>query len=93
MQAAGLKSAALRKLAFKAARRQQSTCTRAAKTSVIRQVHHDLATKQRSAVEVVQRYLEQIGKADGVVNSFITVEQDRALQQVSNCGHGRVCDW
>lgn len=67
-------------MAFKAARTQH-TVAAAAKSSVIREIHNDLATKKRSAVEVTQHYLDAISKADGVVCSFITVDAEQALEQ------------
>lgn len=91
--ATGLRSAALRRLAFKAVRRQHATAARAAKTSVIRQIHQDLVSKQRSAAEVAQQYLDQITRADGLVNSFITVEAEHALQQARGWASRDCCQW
>ncbi|KAG2501198.1 hypothetical protein HYH03_001012 [Edaphochlamys debaryana] len=81
---AGLQSAArsgsLRGLAFRAAR-SKHTVAAAAKTSVIREIHEQITKKQRSATEVTQSYLDAISKADGTVNSFITVDGEQALAQ------------
>lgn len=89
----GLRSASLRRMAFKAARTQH-TVAAAAKSSVIREIHNDLATKKRSAVEVTQHYLDAISKADGVVCSFITVDAEQALEQVRVLlQYVTACDW
>ncbi|KXZ47016.1 hypothetical protein GPECTOR_38g252 [Gonium pectorale] len=77
----GLRSGSLRGLAFKAARSKHTTSLASAKSSVIREIHEHIVSKQRSAVEVTQHYLDAIGKADSAVCSFITVDAEQALAQ------------
>lgn len=62
--------------------RRTSRCT-ACKTSVIRQIQHDLKEGSRSAQEITQQYLQTVAQ-DGpsTINSFLTVQADRALAQV-----------
>lgn len=62
--------------------RRSSRCT-ASKTSVIRQIQHDLKERNRSAQEITQQYLQTVAQ-DGpsTINSFLTVQTDRALAQV-----------
>ena len=57
-------------------------CTRAASISVLRTVQHDVATKQRSAVEVATAYLQQLKSVEGQVKSFLTVNEEHVLAQV-----------
>jgi hypothetical protein len=54
----------------------------AAKSSIIRTIHADLKDKKRSAEEVTKQFLASIAEQEPVLNSFITVDSDRALQQV-----------
>ncbi|GIL94464.1 hypothetical protein Vretimale_664 [Volvox reticuliferus] len=76
----GLRSGSLRGLAFKAARCKH-TAVSAAKSSVIRDIHKKIISKECSAVEVTQHYLDAIGKTDPKICSFITVDADQALAQ------------
>ena len=68
---------------FKAAR-SYSVSVSASKASVIRGIQHNLRTKQQSAVEITQQYLDTISRCEKTINSFITVDADQALKQV--CG-------
>lgn len=84
--------------AFKPARPARGGAVRvraaAVKSSVIREIHSDLSSKRRSAVEVTQHYLDAIGRKEGVVNSFITVAAEQALEQVRQMAAGWVgCRW
>mmetsp|Transcript_13961 Transcript_13961/g.30176 ORF Transcript_13961/g.30176 Transcript_13961/m.30176 type:complete len:538 (+) Transcript_13961:56-1669(+) len=60
-------------------RNRSTVSVKAAKTSVIRTIQHDLQNKKRSAVEVTQHYLDSIARNDPVLNAFITVNQEQAL--------------
>ncbi|GLC34522.1 hypothetical protein PLESTB_001252100 [Pleodorina starrii] len=75
-----LRSGSLRGLAFKAAH-SKHTVASAAKTSVIRDIHEKLSSKQCSSVEITQHYLDAISKTDATICSFITVDADQALAQ------------
>jgi hypothetical protein len=57
-------------------------CTRAASTSVLRTIQHDVATKQRSAVEVATAYLQQLKSVEDQVKSYLTVNEEHVLAQV-----------
>lgn len=48
--------------------------------SVIRQIQADLASKNRSAVEVVDQYLERLNAVEGKLGSFITVTAEAARE-------------
>ncbi len=47
----------------------------------IRELHNQLVTKERSAVEITQAYLDRIQAVDDRVNSFLLVTADHALAQ------------
>ncbi len=47
----------------------------------IRELHNQLVTKERSAVEITQAYLDRIQAVDDQVNSFLLVTSDHALAQ------------
>ena len=49
----------------------------------LRDVREDLVSKRRSAVEITQHYLDTLSRTEGVLNSFITVDAERSLKQVS----------
>lgn len=51
-------------------------------TSVLRTIQQSVATKQQSAVEVTQTYLQQLKSVEGQVNAFLTVNEEAALSQV-----------
>lgn len=55
---------------------------KAAKTSVIREIQQALRNKDRSAVEITQSYLNAIASREERVGSFITVNEQQALEQV-----------
>ena len=55
-------------------------------TSTIKKIQHDIRSKERSAVEVVQHYLDNIQRTDASVGSFITVDGERALEQACKDG-------
>ena len=70
---------------FKAARGSGRACgvsTRAAKTSLIRSVQADIKEKRRSAEDVTRQFLDNIARLEPTLNSFITVSNEQALQQV-----------
>jgi hypothetical protein len=82
------------RMVFKGLLGQGSRCvaTRAAPTSAIREVQQNLTSKKASAVEMVQQYLQQLEKREPSVGSFITVDSEGALAQVStlplgHCAH------
>ena len=47
----------------------------------IRELHNQLVTKERSAVEITQAYLDRIQAVDDQVNSFLLVTADHAIAQ------------
>ncbi|GAB4822843.1 hypothetical protein N2152v2_009889 [Parachlorella kessleri] len=47
-------------------------------------VRQHVATKSRSAREVTQQYLKHIAATEGQIASFITVDEERALQQAAS---------
>ena len=47
----------------------------------IRELHEQLAKKERSAVEITQSYLDRIRAVDAQVNSFLLVTDDHAIAQ------------
>jgi aspartyl-tRNA(Asn)/glutamyl-tRNA(Gln) amidotransferase subunit A len=49
----------------------------------IRELHQQLVTKARSAVEITQGYLDRIEAVDPQVGSFLNVTADRALAQAA----------
>jgi aspartyl-tRNA(Asn)/glutamyl-tRNA(Gln) amidotransferase subunit A len=49
--------------------------------SVIRALHSQLATKERSAEEIAREYLERLQQLEPQLRSFITVTEELALQQ------------
>ncbi|MGG6240285.1 Asp-tRNA(Asn)/Glu-tRNA(Gln) amidotransferase subunit GatA [Nodosilinea sp. AN01ver1] len=51
--------------------------------SVIRALHQQLVSKERSAVEITQSYLDQIAALEPQIHSYLTVTGDRALAQAA----------
>lgn len=49
--------------------------------SVIRALHRQLVTKERSAEEIAHEYLERLAQLEPQLKSFITVTEELALQQ------------
>ena len=49
--------------------------------SVIRALHRQLVTKERSAEEIAREYLERLAQLEPQLKSFITVTEELALQQ------------
>jgi aspartyl-tRNA(Asn)/glutamyl-tRNA(Gln) amidotransferase subunit A len=49
----------------------------------IRELHQQLVSKQRSAVEIAQESLERIEQLEPTLHSFLQVTRDRALQQAA----------
>lgn len=49
--------------------------------SVIRALHRQLVTKERSAEEIAREYLERLTQLEPQLKSFITVTEELALQQ------------
>jgi aspartyl-tRNA(Asn)/glutamyl-tRNA(Gln) amidotransferase subunit A len=49
----------------------------------IRELHQQLTSKARSAVEITQSYLDRIEAVDPQVGSFLNVTADRALEQAA----------
>ncbi|ELR98036.1 Asp-tRNA(Asn)/Glu-tRNA(Gln) amidotransferase subunit GatA [Gloeocapsa sp. PCC 73106] len=47
----------------------------------IRELHQQLVSKERSAVEITQSYLDRIEAVEAKVKSFLTITSDRALTQ------------
>lgn len=55
----------------------------AAAHGVIAEIQSDLRSKRRSAVEIVQQYLDQAQQSELAVGSFISMAAEQALEQVS----------
>ncbi|TVQ06308.1 MAG: Asp-tRNA(Asn)/Glu-tRNA(Gln) amidotransferase subunit GatA [Leptolyngbya sp. DLM2.Bin27] len=51
--------------------------------SVIRALHQQLVSKERSAVEITQAYLDQIAALEPTLHSYLTVTGDQALAQAA----------
>ncbi|MBD1872683.1 Asp-tRNA(Asn)/Glu-tRNA(Gln) amidotransferase subunit GatA [Nodosilinea sp. FACHB-131] len=51
--------------------------------SVIRALHQQLVSKERSAVEITQSYLDQIAALEPTIRSYLTVTGDQALAQAA----------
>jgi aspartyl-tRNA(Asn)/glutamyl-tRNA(Gln) amidotransferase subunit A len=51
--------------------------------SVIRALHQQLVSKERSAVEITQGYLDQIAALEPTVHSYLTVTGEQALAQAA----------
>ncbi|MBD1915514.1 MULTISPECIES: Asp-tRNA(Asn)/Glu-tRNA(Gln) amidotransferase subunit GatA [Cyanophyceae] len=51
--------------------------------SVIRALHQQLVSKERSAVEITQSYLDQIAALEPQIRSYLTVTGDQALAQAA----------
>ncbi|MBE9109496.1 Asp-tRNA(Asn)/Glu-tRNA(Gln) amidotransferase subunit GatA [Nodosilinea sp. LEGE 07298] len=51
--------------------------------SVIRTLHQQLVSKERSAVEIAQSYLDQIAALEPQIHSYLTVTGDQALVQAA----------
>ena len=49
--------------------------------SVIRALHRQLVTKERSAEEIAREYLERLAQLEPQLKSFITITEELALQQ------------
>jgi aspartyl-tRNA(Asn)/glutamyl-tRNA(Gln) amidotransferase subunit A len=49
--------------------------------SVIRQLHQQLVSKERSAVEITQDYLDRITALEPKLHSYLTITSERALAQ------------
>jgi Asp-tRNA(Asn)/Glu-tRNA(Gln) amidotransferase A subunit family amidase len=59
------------------------TVRAAAQASLLKSIQQSVASKQQSAVEVTQAYLQQLKSVEGQVQSFLTVNEEHALAQVS----------
>lgn len=62
-----------------ASRHSYSACS-----ALVRDIQQDVASKKRSATEVVQEYLEKIHAREERLDSFLTVDDQGALRQVRN---------
>lgn len=67
----------------------------AASSSVLRSIQQSVASKQQSATEVTQAYLQQLKSVEGSVNAFLTVDEQAALAQVRLHSQllGHCCHW
>jgi Asp-tRNA(Asn)/Glu-tRNA(Gln) amidotransferase A subunit family amidase len=70
----------------------------AASSALLRSIQQSVASKQQSATEVTQAYLQQLKSVEGSVNAFLTVDEQAALAQVGlhsqllrHCCRRRVC--
>ncbi|WIA11840.1 hypothetical protein OEZ85_011927 [Tetradesmus obliquus] len=59
------------------------TVCAAAQASLLKSIQQNVATKQQSAVEVTQAYLQQLKSVEGQVHSFLTVNEEHALAQAA----------
>lgn len=59
--------------------RHSSTCS-----ALVQNIQREVTSKQRSAVEVVNEYLEKIRTREERLDSFLTVDEQGALCQVRN---------
>lgn len=55
--------------------------------SVIRQLHQQLVSKERSAVEITQDYLDRIAALEPKLHSFLTVTSEQALARAQQIDH------
>lgn len=53
--------------------------------SQIAQIQSDIASGSKSATDVVQQYLASAEAQEPTLQSFITLDRDGALDQVTNC--------
>ncbi len=51
--------------------------------SVIRELHQQLVSKERSAVEITQGYLDRMTTLEPTLHSYLTVTADAALAQAA----------
>jgi Asp-tRNA(Asn)/Glu-tRNA(Gln) amidotransferase A subunit family amidase len=58
----------------------------AAQASLLKSIQQSVATKQQSAVEVTQAYLQQLKSVEGQLHSFLTVNEEHAVAQVGLAG-------
>lgn len=67
----------------------------AASSSVLRSIQQSVASKQQSATEVTQAYLQQLKSVEASVNAFLTVDEQAALAQVRLHSQllGHCCHW
>lgn len=65
----------------------------AGKASTIQELQADLRAKRRSAVEITTKYIEQIHQTNDKIKSFITVDAEKALQQVRRASAVWRCSW
>ena len=56
----------------------------AGKPSLIRSIQRDLASKQRSAQEITQSYLDTLHKLEPQLHSFVTSNDEQALEQAAS---------
>ena len=56
----------------------------AGKPSLIRNIQRDLASKQRSAHEITQSYLDTLHKLEPQLHSFVTLNIEQVLQQAAS---------
>jgi Asp-tRNA(Asn)/Glu-tRNA(Gln) amidotransferase A subunit family amidase len=63
---------------------------RAAHKSVIRELQQAVASKERSAAEIVGAYLAQLKAAEGHIDAFLTINDEQALAQVRLGSDGSV---
>ena len=56
----------------------------AGKPSLIRSIQRDLASKQRSAHEITQSYLDTLHKLEPQLHSFVTSNDEQALEQAAS---------
>jgi hypothetical protein len=76
-----------------------SSMRTAAARSAVRELQAQVASKQRSAVEITREYLQRLRSVEDALGSFITVDDGHALAQArragvarGNCGAaGRAC--
>jgi aspartyl-tRNA(Asn)/glutamyl-tRNA(Gln) amidotransferase subunit A len=55
--------------------------------SVIRKLHQQLVSKERSAVEITQDYLDRIATLEPKLHSYLTITAEQALAQAQQVDH------
>lgn len=63
----------------------------AAHGSLLRSIQQSVASKQASAVEVTQAYLQQLRSVEDQLQSFITISEEAALAQVRDTAGVQQC--
>jgi len=63
--------------------KQRGKCLVRCSSSVIEHVRQNVASKSVRAQDLVQKYIEQAEARNAALNSFISIDREYAMQQVS----------